>query len=176
MKIQHTEYQPVAEKKANMRIVDDILLIEKNGIKELYFFIHIDGNILLSHIIKNATLKIDNNNKKINITHDALQLLFSTTLNKSYMKKYIYTFSFSLYPDSFHPSGDFFINDSNVLFEVNLNDIDADLLNKNLKFALIINKMEIIRYYKENDRNKCKFVSLEELTSKKYVSTDSDTD
>jgi hypothetical protein len=136
----------------------------KDGIKELSLFFKVNDNFVIDYeFVENIKLCVN----ETEITQDALQLLCSNKIDNNNKTRFIYEFPLSLFPKSFHPSGDFFVNDFNVSLIVSLGEIPKETLYDNMSLVLVINKMKLIRYYiDENNDCKCKWIHLEDAFGK----------
>jgi len=182
-----TKYNEILKyniKNMNEQITFDLSNI-KNGIKELSLFIYCESNnckgfYIKSYqenniysspeiYIKSVKLCINNKNKITEIEYDALQLLCSNKNNND-NNNLLYELPLSLFPENYHPSGDFFVNDFNVSLIVSLNEIYNKNFNcdDNIYLILAINKMQFIRYYIDNGIPKCKFMNIHDISNKNY--------
>ena len=134
----------------------------KDGIKELSLFFKVNNNIVDNNFINNITFCVTKHDKIVEIKQDALQLLCSNKVNKN--STFIYDFPLSLFPENYHPSGDFLINDFEVSLIVSLNIWPSETLYDNMTLVLVINKIKAIKYYIDDDNNcKCKFLHLQDM-------------
>ena len=84
------------------------------------------------------------------------------------MSHRIYVFPISLSTHIYHPTGDFFVNNFDAKLEIlfNVDDNFKNLVaSNNVYINLYINQLRIIKYYKEDNKYRCKFTSVLEYSN-----------
>ena len=166
-----TRFNDTIELNIKNKVIDNKLEFDlshiKEGIKELSLFFKFDNKILGNDFINNITFRVKKDDDIIEINHDAFQLFYSNKVNLNNINSCIYDFPLSLFPENYHPSGDFFINNFKVSLIVSFNKLPDELFNCDIILVLVINKMKILRYYLDDDNNcKCKIIHLKEAYDK----------
>lgn len=138
---------------------------QRFGIKSLAWTYVVDGHFipLEEKYIDNAVLRVKDEKNFLNFEQDSHQLLCTNHINTYHtIIRGLSIFPISLNPNNYHPSGDFFLNDSCTTLLISTK-FEEEILKLGLNCQLLINHTRILRYYVDKSgKTRCKFCTITE--------------